>query len=135
MKVMTKELVALLKKYKKANRARCNAYAARSRTLGGVWDNKLHRRVFKQEITEDLKKQLDANIETARLYKLEVSAEVRAYCKKRKLHIEWGDSNQIDGILTHMEWQLKTYRHKHCGDTLLKTMYLLKLSQARRYCF
>jgi len=141
---MTKKLEKLLLKYKKANQARLRAYNRRSRLLKGVnvktgaldcngWPQ--WKRVFKVPITDALKVELDANIETARLYKLEVSKELRAYCKKKKYHIKWGDSNQIDGIQDYLSWKLRTHKYAHNGDALLGVLYALNLSKSQYFFF
>src|SRR4051812_45274314 len=82
---MTKKLQKLLAKHRKANRARLTAYARRSRVLGGVciqveeFGKTSWKRVFRVPITDELKKELDANIERTRLAKLEVSKEIQEY--------------------------------------------------------
>ena len=130
---MTKKLEKLLQKYKLANRARINAYAKRSRVLGGVWSNKLKKRVFSVPVTDQLKKELDADIEVARLYKLEVSKEIRDYCKQRKLHIKWGDCNQITGIYNDTSYKLRSWKGREAGNTLLAVLFDLKLSSKERW--
>lgn len=142
---MTKKLEKLLAKYKKANRARLTAYARRSRTLTGVPFVQLTdangivirpwKRVFRVPITEELKAKLNADIETARLYKLEVSAELRAYCKKKGYHIQWDSSNQVRKVLTHMEWKLRKYPQKLAALELLKAMGNLNLIKKLNYYF
>lgn len=140
MPVITKKLSKLLLKHKKANRARLTAYAKRSRLLGGVTiqqedehGNLSWKRVFRVEITDALEAELDANIEKARLYRLEVSAEVRAYCKKKKFHIKWNSDNHIIGVYSHTSWMLRKYPIKPFGDTLLAILHKLKLSTQPRY--
>lgn len=140
---ITKKLEKLLLKYKKANQARITAYARRSRAFKGTyvpdgfdgngWQQ--WRRVHKTPVTDELKAELDANIETARLYKLKVSAELRTYCKKKKYHIQWGTSNQIKKVLTHTEWSLRRRPQKNTGDTLLRVLHNLKLSTQPRYFY
>ncbi len=129
---MTK-LQRLLDKYKEANRARIAAYKRRSATLGGRWDNKAGKRVFPVPITEELKKKLDADIEVARLRKLEVSAELRAYCKKKKLAIKWGDSNQVDGVYNEVSHKLRKSPYNHSSNSFLTMLFNLKLSTQLRY--
>lgn len=128
----TKKLEKLLAKYKKANRARLCAYNRRSRMLTGVWDVKQGRRVVPETITDALKTQLNANIEVARLYKLEVSKELRAYTKKKKLHLQWGDNNQITGIFTHFEWEVRRHPIQTSGNRFLHVLQMLKLSTRAR---
>lgn len=130
---MTKKLEKLLLKYKKANRARINAYCRRSRMLSGVWDHKQNKRVYKSVITDALKKELDVNIEIARIYKLKVSKELQAYCKKKKLHIEWGDSNQVKGIYSHTSWLLRKFPQSRHANTLLFVIWKLKLSTSESF--
>jgi hypothetical protein len=141
---MTKKLEKLLAKYKKANRARLTAYARRSRTLRGTYvefvddaDPRVTewKRVFKVPVTEELKAKLDADVEVARLRKLEVSAELRAYCKKKGYHIKWDSSNQIRCVLTHMEWTLRKYPVSATANTLLAVMGQLKLIKTMRHFF
>jgi hypothetical protein len=99
---ITKKLEKLLLKYKKANQVRLNAYKRRSLQLRGRWDLEEQKRIYPQNVTIDLIKELNANIEKARLYKLEVSKELRAYCKKKKYHLKWGPSNQILEVYSHL---------------------------------
>ena len=122
---MTKKLEKLLLKYKKANQVRIRAYSRRSRLLSGVW--KQGKRVYPVPITPQLKKELNADIETARLYKLEVSKELQTYCKKKKLHIKWGDSNQVEGVHDHMSWKLRKYPQSLAANALMHVIYELKL--------
>jgi hypothetical protein len=101
-KGITKKLEKLLLKYKKANQARLNAYNRRIQRTHWQWNLKEQKRIYPQNVTVDLIKELDANIKKARLYKLEVSKELRAYCKKKKYHIKWGPSNQIMEVHSHL---------------------------------
>jgi len=131
----TKKLEKLLLKYKKANRARLTAYAKRSRLLHGVWDNEQKKLVFKVPITPELKAELNANIEVARLYKLEVSKELRAYCKKKKYHIKWDSNNGIKRVQEHLAWKLRTCRCSHDPNFFLKILYKLNLTTSQHFCF
>ena len=140
---MTKKLERLLTRYRKANRARLTAYARRSRALAGVcvpdgqdssgWQK--WKRVFKVPVTDELKAKLDSDIEVARLHKLKMSAELRAYCKKKKYHIQWDSSNQVRTVLTHTEWNMRRYPAKGAGDRLLKVLHALRLSTQPRYFY
>lgn len=136
---MTKKLQKLLLKHKKANRARLSAYARRSRILGGVCiqqedeqGNLTWKRVHKVLVTEELKAQLDADIEKARLHRLAVSAELRAYCKKKKLHLEWNSDNHIIAIRNHAGWMLhKKHKVAMSFQYLLKAMNRLQLTKVQ----
>ena len=138
--MVTKKLMKLLLKHRKANRARLTAYAKRSRILGGICiqveDDKGQtqwKRVHRVLITDALKVELDANIETTRLHRLEVSAEIRAYCKKKKLHLEWNSDNHIIGVFTHTSWNLRKWPIKKTGDRFLSVLQQLKLSTRQRF--
>ena len=140
--IPTKKLARLLLKYQKANRVRLTAYARKSRILGGVTvlvvgadGLKDWKRVYRVAITPELTAKLDADINTARLYKLECSAELRAYCKKKKYHLKWGNSNQITQVLTHLEWRLRKSAVSSSGNKLLAVMHALKLSTQPRYFY
>jgi hypothetical protein len=78
---MARSIGSLIQSYIKANRARHNQYARRSRMGKNKW-------------TEADQ----AKLEAARKKKLEVSKVLRTYLKKNGLCIIWGDMNQILGI-------------------------------------
>jgi hypothetical protein len=136
---MTKKLQKLLAKHRKANRARLTAYARRSRVLGGVciqveeFGKTSWKRVFRVPITDELKKELDANIEKARLAKLEVSKEIQEYCKKKKYHISWNSDNHIIAVRNHTGWMLRKHPISLSAQFLLKTMYRLKLTTKQEF--
>ena len=139
----TKKLEKLLLKYKKANQARHRAYCRRSRLIRGVgmWMLRPDRQdglkdwtyVHKIPVTPELKAELDAAVEKARLYKLEVSKELRAYCKKKKYHIRWGTSCQITGVLSDLGYKLRKHPNYQRGNALLAVLRALKLSTQPRY--
>lgn len=129
-----KTLQKLLDKYYRANRARLNAYARRNRVLRGrlVPDGVDSNGWMKWKrtyslMTPGLETELDANVEKARLYKLKVSAELRAYCKKRKYHICWGNSNQVVRVLSPVEWDVRK-NHYSVAVAFTKVIYNLKLT-------
>lgn len=130
---MTKKLEELLLKYKKANRLRLNAHTKRSRLTCGRWDDKIKAQVFTVKLTKKLLAEMNADIEKARLNKLVVSAELRAYCKKKKYHIQWGLSNQVMGVLTHTAWLLRKYPNTTTADKFLSILHKLKLSTQLQY--
>jgi hypothetical protein len=80
---MAKSIGTLIQSYIKANRARHNQYARRSKMGKDKW-------------TKADQEKLD----TARLKKLKASKELRAYLKKNGLCVVWGDMNQIISIET-----------------------------------
>lgn len=80
---MARSIGALIQSYTKANRARHNQYARRSKMGKDKW-------------TKADQEKLDA----ARLKKLKVSKELRACLKKNGLCVVWGDMNQILSIET-----------------------------------
>lgn len=130
----TKKLERLLEKYKKANNKRLNAYNRRGRLISGVWDKEQQKQVWKVELTPEVLAGLDADIEAARVAKLAASAELRAYCKKKRYHIRWGDSNQILRVLSHTEWLLRK-RYSVEANNFLKTLCWLDLTRSQHFFF
>lgn len=123
-----KRLKALLKDYKVANSARCRAYGKRSRLTNGVWDSKQMKRI-QPDVTPELLAQVEEEIQVARKFKLLMSKRLREYCKTKKYHIQWGDSNQIVGVFTHEGWQLRRGEGHKLAQNMLAMLYKLKLTK------
>jgi len=127
--MFTKKLDKLLIKYHKANRKRRNAYAKRSREYCKTYAVPYG---IRSSFTPQLKAELDANIEKARLRKLEVSKELRDYCKKNKWHIRWGSNNQVLQVISHLTWQARfNSRTNTAINSFMMSIFKLKLCKER----
>lgn len=114
------KLVALLKKYRLANRARLTEYARRSRFQCGTFKD--GDRVGVREWTAKHENKLQASV----LKKLKASKRLRAYCKSKKLHLCWGQDNQIVEVKTHIQWQMSRKAYTFVFFRSLRLLQLCK---------
>lgn len=125
-----KKLKVLLNEYRVANRARLRAYSKRSLLTNGRWYPK-RGKVIPAATPEDLA-EVEKTIQICRLFKLECSKRLRAYCKLRGYRIRWGSSNNIEEVLTKIGWQLRHSEGRKLADNLLTLMFKTKLTK-RQY--
>lgn len=117
-----KKLKKLLEEYRVANSVRLRAYKKRSKFFHDS-------RVTQTEPSSQAIEEVEGSIKVARLFRLEVSKQLRAYCKKKKYHIRWGTSCNINRVITHEEWKLYYGKGFRLTRTVLRAVSSLKLAK------